>query len=85
LPFLFSLRTAVPPHKRFVLPFRETVLELIENRDWESLKQKDQLLNEKAKGNCFWGFEEGDLNFRPTYRFLLLAYLEKWWADLIRS
>jgi len=53
---------------RISLP-RETVLELIENRDWESLKQKDQLLNEKAKGNCFWGFEEGDLNFRPTYRY----------------
>jgi hypothetical protein len=49
--------------------YRDKVLELIEKEDWEALKKHDQLLNEKVKGNCFVGFHEGDLNFRPTYRY----------------
>lgn len=53
---------------RISLP-RDKVLELIEKEDWEALKKHDQLLNEKVKGNCFVGFHEGDLNFRPTYRY----------------
>eukprot|EP01038_Epipyxis_sp_PR26KG_P011261 gene11261-15109_t len=41
----------------------------IEENDFEMLRQKDQLNIERAKGNVFQGFEEGQLNFPPTYKY----------------
>jgi hypothetical protein len=33
------------------------------------LRANDQLLREKKAGNAFQGYEEGELLFRPTYKF----------------
>lgn len=41
-----------------------------------TLIEKDQLTVSKKKGLIFEGFEEGDLNFVPTYKYDLLS--EKW-------
>ncbi|KAK9820598.1 hypothetical protein WJX72_012152 [[Myrmecia] bisecta] len=38
-------------------------------RMWEVLRHNDQLRREKAKGRVFKGFEEGVLDFPPTYKF----------------
>jgi phosphatidylinositol-bisphosphatase len=41
----------------------------IEAKDYETLRAKDQLNLERAKNNCFQGFEEGPLTFAPTYKY----------------
>jgi hypothetical protein len=33
------------------------------------LRANDQLLKERAKGSAFAYFDEGPLNFKPTYKF----------------
>lgn len=48
---------------------RDKVLELVEKKDWESLREGDQLIKEMAAGRAFQGFEEGRTDFRPTYRY----------------
>jgi inositol polyphosphate 5-phosphatase INPP5B/F len=35
-----------------------------------SLRQKDQLTQERAQGNVFQGFEEAPLTFLPSYKFI---------------
>eukprot|EP01137_Pigoraptor_chileana_P022105 Opistho-2@86633 len=47
----------------------DRVLELIDRRDWNGLRNGDQLLSEQRNGRAFVGFEEGKINFAPTYRF----------------
>ena len=37
--------------------------------DWKRLRQADQLAGEMAAGRAFPGWEEGELTFRPTYKF----------------
>lgn len=49
---------------------RDEVIKLIANEDWESLKAADQLLIERRDSNVFTFWREGDINFKPTYRFL---------------
>lgn len=47
----------------------EEVFAKLESNDLESLRQKDQLNIERAKGNVFQGFDEGVLTFPPTYKY----------------
>lgn len=47
----------------------ERVLELSEKGVLDELRSLDQLNNERAKGTAFLGWEEGKLNFRPTYKY----------------
>ncbi|GLJ06305.1 hypothetical protein SUGI_0035880 [Cryptomeria japonica] len=42
---------------------------LIENDDWETMLEKDQLRNEKKGGGIFEGWNEGKINFPPTYKY----------------
>uniref|UniRef100_A0A7S2ZM21 Inositol polyphosphate-related phosphatase domain-containing protein n=2 Tax=Rhodosorus marinus TaxID=101924 RepID=A0A7S2ZM21_9RHOD len=52
---------------RINLPVRE-VMQLIEQRDWSSLARYDQLKTEMNASRVAPGFEEGSLNFAPTYK-----------------
>eukprot|EP01103_Thecamoeba_quadrilineata_P007170 TRINITY_DN1696_c0_g1_i1.p1 TRINITY_DN1696_c0_g1~~TRINITY_DN1696_c0_g1_i1.p1 ORF type:complete len:669 (+),score=118.43 TRINITY_DN1696_c0_g1_i1:1842-3848(+) len=49
---------------------RDKVIELIKQKDWESLHQVDQLDRENKSHSAFIGFQEGKINFSPTYRFI---------------
>ena len=42
----------------------------IRSNDLKFLKRHDQLNTERAAGRAFDGFEEGDLNFNPTYKYI---------------
>jgi inositol polyphosphate 5-phosphatase INPP5B/F len=53
---------------RIQLPV-DHALEFIQRRKWEELLKHDQLLNAMSNGEVFQGFEEGLLNFAPTYKF----------------
>jgi hypothetical protein len=48
---------------------REEVCQLVEDKDFGSLAQADQLGKAIRSGKAFLGFEEGELSFPPTYRF----------------
>ena len=54
---------------RITLPWEETV-KLIKSKQWEKLRQHDQLLIEQAAGRVFYGYNELDLNFPPTYKYI---------------
>ena len=47
----------------------DDVFAKVELKDWAYLRQFDQLNNERAKGNVFQNFSEGELCFGPTYKF----------------
>lgn len=47
----------------------EEVFDKVTQTDLPSLLQIDQLNVERAKGNAFRGFLEGEINFLPTYKF----------------
>eukprot|EP00978_Attheya_sp_CCMP212_P022016 scaffold65048_cov43-Attheya_sp.AAC.1 len=47
----------------------ERVLGLSEKRQLDELRSMDQLNIERAKGRVFQGFNEGILNFAPTYKY----------------
>jgi inositol polyphosphate 5-phosphatase INPP5B/F len=47
----------------------DEVFAKVELKDWSYLRQFDQLNNERAKGNVFPNFTEGELSFGPTYKF----------------
>lgn len=47
----------------------EEVFELIEKGDLATLRERDQLNIERKRGNAFVGFNEGELNFPPTYKY----------------
>ncbi len=51
-----------------VKSIEEAITLLNENRI-EALIAKDQLTIEKAKGNIFKEFEEGQIKFWPTYKY----------------
>ncbi|KAG8066956.1 hypothetical protein GUJ93_ZPchr0005g15751 [Zizania palustris] len=44
--------------------------ELVDRNDWQSLLEKDQLRVEQRAGRVFVGWEEGLINFPPTYKYL---------------
>lgn len=44
-------------------------MSLIHKNDWETLQQSDQLKIEQNAGRIFDGWEEGHLDFAPTYKY----------------
>lgn len=48
---------------------REGVEKLIEKKDFETLRKKDQLIKCREEGLILCDFEEGQLDFPPTYKF----------------
>ncbi|KAK1591286.1 hypothetical protein Q3G72_005314 [Acer saccharum] len=53
---------------RVALSYEETRL-LLEDNDWDSLLEKDQLNIEREAGKIFDGFKEGRIFFAPTYKY----------------
>ena len=47
----------------------EKVLELSEKKALDELRPLDQLNIERKEGRAFQGFEEGTINFAPTYKY----------------
>ena len=47
----------------------ERVLELSEAKQLDELRNLDQLVTERKEGRAFVGFEEGIINFVPTYKY----------------
>jgi phosphatidylinositol-bisphosphatase len=45
------------------------VFEIVQSGNWTGLRSKDQLNVEREKGAVFQNFEEGILNFPPTYKY----------------
>ena len=54
----------------------DTTLALVEECKWGELLQADQLTKEMQKLNVFVGFQEGTIDFRPSYRMQRTE--EKW-------
>ena len=52
---------------------REQVKDLIDRQEWPLLLQHDQLTKERSKGSVFEGFEEGQIEFAPTYKYDLFS------------
>merc|ERR550534_504381 len=52
---------------------REDVLHCVKNKDWETLLSADQLKIEKENGNVFDDFNEGEIDFAPTYKYDLFS------------
>lgn len=48
---------------------RDEVLNIIQDGKWAELLEEDQLLKEMKAGRTFQGFQEGKIDFAPTYRF----------------
>ncbi|XP_047974360.1 type I inositol polyphosphate 5-phosphatase 8-like [Salvia hispanica] len=44
--------------------------EQLERNDWQALLEKDQLRLEQKAGRVFQGWEEGDIYFGPTYKYI---------------
>jgi len=47
----------------------EEIIEMIQNNKLFELRKLDQLRLERDAGNVFGDFEEGKINFQPTYKF----------------
>ncbi|XP_047956833.1 type I inositol polyphosphate 5-phosphatase 5 [Salvia hispanica] len=54
---------------RIGLSYEEAII-LLENSNWESLLEKDQLNTEREAGRVFGGWNEGKILFAPTYKYL---------------
>ncbi|XP_062118139.1 type I inositol polyphosphate 5-phosphatase 8 [Humulus lupulus] len=44
--------------------------ELLNKHDWEALVEKDQLRIQQGGGRVFQGWEEGPIDFAPTYKYI---------------
>ncbi|MED6181446.1 hypothetical protein PIB30_019342 [Stylosanthes scabra] len=53
---------------RVALSYEETRV-LLEDNDWDTLLEKDQLNMEREAGRVFSGFREGRILFAPTYKY----------------
>ncbi|XP_021861775.2 type I inositol polyphosphate 5-phosphatase 5 [Spinacia oleracea] len=53
---------------RVSLPYEEARL-LLEENDWDTLLEKDQLKIERDSGRVFSGWKEGRVMFAPTYKY----------------
>lgn len=51
----------------------EEVKELVRQRDWLALLQKDQLTVQQREGKVFKNFIEKEINFPPTYKYDLFS------------
>ncbi|KAF8404471.1 hypothetical protein HHK36_009356 [Tetracentron sinense] len=47
----------------------EKTQELISEKEWSNLGERDQLMQELKKGRAFDGWSEGTLDFPPTYKY----------------
>lgn len=47
----------------------DLVRRLADKGQYEKLLAKDQLVQQKNEKKCFKGFEEGVINFKPTYKY----------------
>ncbi|KAJ6814628.1 type IV inositol polyphosphate 5-phosphatase 3-like [Iris pallida] len=47
----------------------EKTLNLITKKEWFKLRERDQLMLEMKKGHVFDGWEEGVIDFPPTYKY----------------
>ncbi|WVQ76507.1 hypothetical protein IAR50_006177 [Cryptococcus sp. DSM 104548] len=54
---------------RIDLPDAE-VREKVEAQEWQSLLEKDQLRQDAAAKKSFAGFQEGDIDFPPTFKYV---------------
>jgi len=52
---------------------REDVKALVAAKDWAALLAADQLKIEQAAGNVFKDFQEGEIDFAPTYKYDLFS------------
>lgn len=50
------------------MSYEETKV-LLEDNDWDTLLEKDQLNIEREAGRVFKGFKEGQILFAPTYKY----------------
>ncbi|XP_063401650.1 synaptojanin-1-like isoform X1 [Mytilus trossulus] len=57
---------------RIDLP-NEDVKKLVQDENWSALRECDQLFVQKDEGKVFEGFNEGQLNFAPTYKYDLFC------------
>ncbi|KAK8950587.1 Type I inositol 1,4,5-trisphosphate 5-phosphatase CVP2 [Platanthera guangdongensis] len=48
----------------------DETLELLQEKDWKALLERDQLKGEQRGGRVLAGWEEGIINFPPTYKYL---------------
>ncbi|KAL0336851.1 UNVERIFIED_CONTAM: Type I inositol polyphosphate 5-phosphatase 8 [Sesamum calycinum] len=46
------------------------MFELVERHDWQALLEKDQLRIEQKDGGVLEGWEEGEIYFAPTYKYI---------------
>ncbi|XP_058107611.1 type I inositol polyphosphate 5-phosphatase 10-like isoform X2 [Magnolia sinica] len=53
---------------RIALSYSET-RKLLEENDWDTLLEKDQLKMEREAGRVFTGWKEGKIYFAPTYKY----------------
>ncbi|OMP04121.1 Inositol polyphosphate-related phosphatase [Corchorus olitorius] len=53
---------------RVALSYEQTRT-LLEDNDWDTLLEKDQLITEREAGRVFNGFKEGKIQFAPTYKY----------------
>ncbi|KAG2661632.1 hypothetical protein PVAP13_1KG208664 [Panicum virgatum] len=53
---------------RISLSYEETKM-LLEENDWNTLLEKDQLAIERQAGRAFKGWKEGKIYFAPTYKY----------------
>ena len=53
---------------RIDLP-RQKAIDKVNEGDLNFLWEHDQLRTERAAGRCFYGYKEGHITFRPTYRY----------------
>lgn len=51
----------------------EEAVSMVEAENWKGLLERDQLRLEQAKRRIFVGFQEGDVDFAPTYRVTSLC------------
>ncbi|XP_020549472.1 type I inositol polyphosphate 5-phosphatase 8-like isoform X2 [Sesamum indicum] len=51
-------------------PISCDTFDLVERRDWQALLEKDQLRIEQKDGGVLEGWEEGEIYFAPTYKYI---------------
>ena len=47
----------------------EMVKGLADRGQFKILLANDQLIRQKKEKKCFEGFQEGEINFKPTYKY----------------
>ena len=47
----------------------DLVRRLADKGQYDILQENDQLVKQKNERKCFKGFQEGVINFKPTYKY----------------